>query len=99
MQPVTGTLVTTRDPAIWDSTFNLFWSIYEGPMIALEKLHSTAEKFGKSEVGEAMKDFAGVLGTRGEPYEARVAGLPRLDLQQKATTVNAACTPKPESQQ
>ena len=99
MKAVTSTLVTTRDPAVWDSTFNVFWSLYNGPMIALEKLHSTSDKFGNSEVGESMKAFADVLGTRGEPYEARVSGLPRLDLQQKAVTINAACAPKVDEQQ
>lgn len=90
-QKVTNLLATTSDPAVWDSNYDLFWTLYEGPMIALEQLYGTLSETDRSPVAEAMIAFSKVVGTRGEPYEARVAGLPRPELLEHAAAVSATC--------
>lgn len=90
-QKVTNLLATTSNPAVWDINYDLFWGLYEGPMIALEQLYGTLSDTDRSPVAEAMIVFGKNVGTRGEPYEARVAGLPRPELLEHAATVTATC--------
>ncbi|NNE24373.1 MAG: TIR domain-containing protein [Rhizobiales bacterium] len=90
-QKVTNLLATTGDSAVWDINYDLFWSLYEGPMIALEQLYGTLSETERSPVADAMIAFGKNVGTRGEPYEARVAGLPRPELLEHAANVTATC--------
>ena len=90
-QKVTNLLATTSNPAVWDINYDLFWNLYEGPMIALEQLYGTLSETDRSPVAEAMIVFGKNVGTRGEPYEARVAGLPRPELLEHAANVTATC--------
>lgn len=90
-QKVTNLLATTSDPAVWDTNYDVFWGLYEGPMIALEQLYGTLSETERSPVAEAMIAFGKNVGTRGEPYEARVAGLPRPELLEHAANVTTTC--------
>lgn len=90
-QTVANTLSTTSDPSVWDKNYNLFWILYEGPLIALEQLHGTLSETDRSPVAATMIEFGKNVGTRGEPYEARVTGLPKPDLLEHAASITATC--------
>jgi len=90
-QKVTSLLATTSDPNAWDLNYDVFWNLYEGPMIALEQLYGTLSETERSPVADAMIAFGKFAGTRGEPYEARVAGLPRPDLLEHAARITTTC--------
>ncbi len=95
VKQVTKTLATTNDDAIWDNKFGLFWTLYDGPMIALEQLENALSDDASNLVVAAMIEFGKELGRRGEPYEARASGLPRRKLMEQAGAISQMCTKIP----
>ncbi len=88
---VTSVLGTSSDDYIWDSNYYLFWTLHEGPMMALGQFERTSSAQGRSAVAEAMIEFGEALGKGDDPKQARKSGLPRPRLLARARNVADAC--------